>query len=352
MIELKPQLFESLRQATPQGLRTALQQAVMLEHATIPTYLYALYSFRPESLRPDGNLEAYTLLRSVVLEEMVHMSLACNLLNAVGGAPAIDDPANVPKYPGPLPGAVESGLVVGLRPMSRQVVHDTFMVIEEPEDPHHYPVRASLALEAKQPLTIGQVYAAIRTQIEELGPAVFTGDPARQVSGTPFFPELTPVTDVESAVNAIDVIVEQGEGTSTSPLDQEGELAHYYKFAEIWHGKRLVPVKDPKPGEPDYAYAGAPIHLHPAGIWPAVPDPHRGLYPKGSAVAHANDTFNYTYTALLKTLHATFNGHPDQFGTSVGVMESMKEQALALMSMEIMKDLTAGPTFEYQPLNP
>ncbi len=78
MLQLKPQLFEGLD--TVSGLRGALQQAVMLEHATIPTYLYALYS-----LEPGKNAEIQQLITSVVIEEMSHMALACNILNAIGG---------------------------------------------------------------------------------------------------------------------------------------------------------------------------------------------------------------------------------------------------------------------------
>ncbi len=347
MIELNPQLVARARTGGVKGLREALQQAVMLEHATIPVYLYALYSIKPESLVPGRNLEVYDLLRSVVLEEMIHMSLACNILNAVGGKPLIDDPGFVPRFPGPLPGAIDNGLIVGLRPFSRQRVHDEFMGIEEPEDPLQFPVGA-LADAGPPPTTIGQFYAAIRDRIQALGERVFTGDPARQVSGAPFFPDLRPVTDVASAVAAIDLIVEEGEGTSTSPLDQEDDLAHYYKFAEIWHGRRLVATPEP----PGWAYAGDPIPFDPAGVWPAVSDPHADQYPAGSAARYANDTFNYTYTSLLKALHATFNGRRDQFNVAVGVMESLKTLALTLFATPAGDGRTAGPTFEYQPVNP
>lgn len=349
MIELQPELMTRLQEGGVEGLRDSLQQAVMLEHATIPLYLYSLYSIKPESLTPERNLEVYTLLRSVVLEEMIHMSLACNILNAVGGSPSIDNPAFVPQFPGPLPGGIDNGLIVGLRPFSKQRVHDEFMAIEEPEDPLEFPVAAdAMFAAAAAPTTIGLFYAAIRDQIQALGEEIFTGDPSLQVSGAPFFPELTPVTDVASAVAAINLIVEEGEGTSTSPLDQEGEMAHYYKFAEIWHGRRLVPTPEP----PGYAYAGDPIPFDPTGVWPTVSDPHAGDYPVGSAARWANDTFNYTYTALLKSLHATFNGHSDQFGTAIGVMESLKQQAISLFAMQIGGGQTAGPTFEYNPTNP
>ncbi len=57
----------------------ALQSAIELEHATIPLYLYALFS-----LRERENREVAAILRSVVVEEMLHMVLLANVGNALG----------------------------------------------------------------------------------------------------------------------------------------------------------------------------------------------------------------------------------------------------------------------------
>jgi rubrerythrin len=216
MIRLQPGLFDNL--SSHEGLKTALQQSIMLEHATIPAYLYALYS-----IKPGANGEIQRLILSIVLEEMLHMALASNILSAIGGAPVIDEPGFIPTYPGPLPGSVEAGLSVPLARLSLDLVQNVFMVIEEPEDPIHFPVK-ELALAPGPPLTIGSLYRAIEAQIKAQGQAIFVGDPARQV--THGFPaaELFAVTDVDSAVKAIDVIVEQGEGTKQSPLDPEQSL--------------------------------------------------------------------------------------------------------------------------------
>ena len=43
------------------------------------------------------------IIRSVVIEEMLHMALACNLLNAVGGQPEIDRAGFVPLSGSPCP---------------------------------------------------------------------------------------------------------------------------------------------------------------------------------------------------------------------------------------------------------
>src|SRR5262245_35167673 len=72
------------RIATLESLRQHLQWAIELEHCTIPPYLCALYSL--DAVR---NPEACEVVASVFVEEMLHMALAGNLLNAVGGHPRL-----------------------------------------------------------------------------------------------------------------------------------------------------------------------------------------------------------------------------------------------------------------------
>jgi hypothetical protein len=347
MIRLKAELFADLN-GTVEGLRSALQNALELEHATIPPYLYALYS-----IKPDTNLEIVSLIKSIVLEEMLHMALDCNILNAVGGTPKIDDPGFLPKYPGPLPGGVEGDLIVTLAPLSRQQLKDTFMAIEQPEDPLQFPVVKLAFAAQKEPETIGQFYAAIIGQIKDLAAKgnIFTGDPKRQLTRG-FGPLQTiHVHDADTAIAAINLIVEQGEGTKKSPLDPGRQPAHYYRFAEIYNGKTLIRNPDHGEGAPEYIYGGREIILNPSGVWPVIANPHRDGYAPGSEARNFNDTFNYTYTSLLKSLQLMFTGEPDRLGSTIGLMESMKEQALVMISTEIAPGQTAGPSFEYTPVN-
>src|SRR5262245_30543104 len=88
---------------TLEGLREHLQWAVELEHATIPPYMYALYS-----LDPDRNPIAVEVVMSVFMEEMLHLALAANLLNAVGGRPDLDPRRLMTGYPSPFPHADKS----------------------------------------------------------------------------------------------------------------------------------------------------------------------------------------------------------------------------------------------------
>ena len=131
---------------TIQGLRTHLQWAVQVELTTIPTYLYAMYSIR------DPASESANLFRSVVIEEMLHVALASNLLVAVGGQPKFYHRDIVPKYPGPVPHHRE-GFTVNLERASVDHVRDTCMAIEFPEDPGAIPEDDNFD-------TIGQLRAA------------------------------------------------------------------------------------------------------------------------------------------------------------------------------------------------
>jgi hypothetical protein len=341
MIKLKPELFAALD--TQDGLLNGLQQAIELEHATIPTYLYALYS-----IKPGSNKTIEELIRSIVIQEMLHMGLACNILNAIGGSPVIDRPEFVPQYPGPLPGAVESELIVPLARFSLDLVKNVFMVIEEPETPLNFPVEA---FAAAPPQTIGQFYHAMKQQIIERGQSIFVGDPAKQVPN-----ELIQVTNVDSAIRAIETIVEQGEGTTKSPLSGDGsEIAHYYRFAEIYHGKKLIPNPNAPPDASDdqkFVYGGDPIPFDPNGVLPVIENPKAAHYPAGSPARLACDTFNSTYTSILKTLHVAFNGSPDRLGHAKGLMFTLSGQATDLMAIDLGNGTNAGPSFEYRPDSP
>lgn len=93
-------------------LRTSLQSAIQLEHATLPLYTAAMLSLEVQ------NYPTYNTIRSVLMEEMVHMAIAANMLAALGGAPKIR--ALDPGYPcHGLPGGAEPDLRIGLAKLSR-----------------------------------------------------------------------------------------------------------------------------------------------------------------------------------------------------------------------------------------
>ena len=330
---------------TPQDVFAALQSAIKLEHATIPPYLYALYS-----LDAGKNPQIADILQSVLVEEMLHMTLASNVLNALGGAPEIDTPNFIPTYPGPLPGGVEADLTVNLAPFSMTQLK-TFLQIEAPEDPLVYRSLAANPVESH--FTIGQFYTAISDAIATLGDGAFVNPPRNQV-GPDLMRESVVVVNVATAQQAINTIIEQGEGTTTSPLEGGGIVdapAHYYRFMEIQKGYQLV-ADTTAPG--GYAYNGAPIPFDPTGVYPVATNPASSHYKPGSVQASANNNFNYTYTSLLSSLHALFNGDAsqNQMNIAIGLMMSLKGQAKAMMAGIPDPAVFTGPSFEYQPVNP
>jgi hypothetical protein len=160
------------------------------------------------------------------------------------------------------------------------------------------------------------------------------------------------VTDVSTAAQSIDTIVEQGEGTSRSPVEKVGDdYAHYYRFAEIYHGKQLIKNPNATPTTPpdeQYIYGGLPVPFRQDGVFPLPTNPKAANYLQGSAARYACDTFNYTYTSLLRSLDDVFNGKADQLDTAIGLMMSLKVQAKDMMAGMPNPAVHVGPSFEYQ----
>jgi Ferritin-like len=322
-------------------LRDALQHALMLEHATIPAYLCALYSIE------DGtNVEAAEIIRSVVMEEMLHMVLVANVLNAVGGEPSVDHAGFVPRYPTQLPYS-DGRLVVGLRRFSPEAIQ-TFLAIERPE-----PADARPLVEGYD--TIGQLYAGIELELRDLGEAVFTGKSERQIGPGRFYyggdGDPVVVRDLNSALAALEIIVEQGEGLdhtiheTSHPIGGRDELAHYFRFRQIALGYHYR--------ESDVANApptGSRLAVDWDAVLPMRDNPTVDELAPGSEVRRISETFNRTYGALLRCLHRAFNGQSDELLAAVPLMYQLRYQAVALMRIPCGQDgRTAGPSFEWSP---
>jgi rubrerythrin len=323
-------------------LRIALANAIKLEFATVPPYLTALYSIK------DGTNAAIAAnIRLIVIQEMLHLSLAANILNAVDGKP--DFPGSVPKYPGPLPMGIGSEpgkpFIVPLKKLSHDTVRNIFMVIEEPETPIVFPEKKMKAAAAPEYHTIGEFYEAVSKLIGDLGESIFTGDKSRQVTGW-FGPDLLfPIDSVATAQKAIQIIVTQGEGTPTDPSGGPTGLAHYYRFEEIARGQTLsLDLTVP----PYYSWGPPPIVLDEQGVWPVVDNPPDVHLPDDSAVATASRTCDRTFSALVDALQLTFDGSPDHLDASIGLMYSLRLQAQGLMATPIPNlGANAGPRFLY-----
>ena len=339
---------------TIDDLRNHLQVALELEHSTIPPYLCALYS-----IHDGANVTASKLIRSVVMEEMLHMVLAANLLNAIGGTPLVDDPAFIPEYPTFLPNS-DDAFCVHLLPFGQEAL-EIFRRIEKPEKlsgtPH--PDKYS---------TIGEFYAAIWQGFEYLAgtkdskgaigaDALFVGDRTKQVHGDAWYygggGKPIEVFDMATARHAIDEITEQGEGYDHSLFDHDdqfgeaNELAHYFRFTEIALERRFVSTDNPARAEP----TGGVLLVDWSARYPMMPNPKAADFIDQPDVHAMMVAFNKQYTALLRALHEAFNGNPAALMGAVPIMYDLKYRAQALMAVPsgAADGTTVGPSFEYAP---
>ena len=86
-----------------------------------------MYSIRTQ------NYTAYNLIRSIVMEEMIHMGLAADMLGAIGGTPQIKKLH--PAYPSQgLPGGAEPDVHARMSPLSKIQIRN-FMRVEVPGFP-------------------------------------------------------------------------------------------------------------------------------------------------------------------------------------------------------------------------
>jgi hypothetical protein len=334
------------RIATIESLREHLQWAIELEHFTIPPYLCALYS-----LDEGRNAEATELVSSVLVEEMLHMTLAANLLNAVGGRPQLDNPKMLQGYPRPLPHSDRS-IEISLFPFGKEAI-ETFLKIERPSPTGAPP-------EGDNYETIGQFYEAIKRGFRELSATlgeanVFSSDLARQVTDQHFYSgggRIIAVENLTTALAALEEIVEQGEGANHIQVwdgdndvfhPQRDQVAHYYRFQELKLGRRYRRGDTPRSGP-----TGDPISIDWDGVRPMATNPRTSDHAPGSPIRAAQEEFNQSYCTLLRLLERAFDGAPQMLGSAIGAMYTLKAQAQALMQIPIENGLTtAGPTFEY-----
>jgi len=326
-------------------LHLHFQWALEVEHSTIPPYLCALYSIK------DGyNAKSAQIIKSVVIEEMLHMTLVSNVLNAIGGHPTSSYKAFVPEYPTPLPHS-DGSFIVNLEKFSPPAI-DTFRRIELPEKHEELGISFDVTIPAYN--TIGEFYHFLMLELVEVAGMgdIFTGPFSHQVTPEHYYGaggEAIPVNDLDSALKALKEIVGQGEGVDGSILDgddafgQIDELAHFFRFDEIAKERRYTPEDSPKSGP-----TGAPLKVDWDQVYPMQSNPKMKNYPQDSQTYRTMLEFNKTYMKLLRRIDVAFNGKPGQLMDAVVGMYDLKYQAIELMKIPSGDgETTVGPSFEY-----
>lgn len=350
---------------TVEELRYYLRQAMKLEHATIPPYITALYS-----IKPGTNLEAWHIIRTVAVEEILHLTLVANVLNAVGGniKSTLTAPDFVPHYPTPLPRG-KTDFEVGLIKFSPEAL-GTFLNIELEEEDVYEDYRLLVSkdqqknilrvLNADDPnltfYSIGAFYAEIVRGLsalyKQMGDNLFCGDPQRQITPEYYYNgggDIIPVTDLHSAIRALRVIQEQGEGSRVGAIyDAELELGHYYRFQQLQKKQYYVinkdyPEQSDRPNDP----TGDSFEIDWDAVYPLKPNATLSDYPEGSEMYKAAKEFQKSYSKVLADIEYAFDGNPEMLIPAVGGMFQLKEQATHLIRnpMPGMNGVNAAPIF-------
>jgi hypothetical protein len=312
-----------------------LTQASELEQGILCEYLFALYSLKRD---PQDGLGAEQLaqvtrwgrtLSEIAVQEMLHLTLATNLLIAVGATPHFHRP-NFPIRCQWYPPDVQVALV----PFGEAALRH-FLYLERPDqvdlrDAELFstvcecrPLTAAPATLMAAPQdysTVGHLYRSIAHGFERLveryGEAeVFIGPPGAQATSKLLgWPELVAVTDLASAKAAIATIVEQGEGA-----DGDWREAHFGRLAGVLEEFLAATRADPgfspaRPAQP--AFVRRPPDQPLATV---ISDPR---------TAQVAELFDAAHQAVLQALSRLFL-HDDETDQEVA---TLADTAIGLMA--------------------
>jgi hypothetical protein len=351
MVNLPDQIAAPQQERDMDWIKQSLQAAIELELSTLPLYLSMMYSLWVQ------NYTAYNSVRSIAMEEMVHMAIVCNILSALGGTPRIKNLD--PGFPCQgLPGGAEPDLKVGLAKYSKRQLQN-FMRLEAPLD-----LLPPMCQKETYP-TIGNLYAAIREAVlanaDEVRQAIKQGgDTSNQIGDNIGFKTVTYTEGqdpLQQVLDGIDEIVQQGEGSPLLSLHAgpafEGEESHYAKYAELFYGRRYQqPVPDvplTRETEPLF-FSGRPIMAPDVANILYVPtDGYAKLLaadPNAAAVEKSLAAFDQAYSDILGYLDAMWNGPADKswptFGKAVSTMVELRVLAcFNIMKYQVPQELVA-----------
>jgi Ferritin-like len=353
-----------LRVESREELVYLLGEACELEHGLLCEYLYAQFSLKrsvQEGVTPEqlARIQAWELaIIDVVKQEMLHLSLATNILTAIGAAPHFERP-NFPILSRWYPPDVQIALV----PFGERALRH-FMFLERPEGMSLRDAEGFGAVGHMRPLsnddpqltggaeewhTVGHLYRGIEQGLAHLvdrygDSDVFIGPPNAQATTQVFeWPELSAVTSLASASSAIEIIVEQGEGARGDWIN-----SHFGKFVGILEDYLAVRRADPsfEPARPVI-----PVFLR------EPPDIDLVTLIEDPLTRRVADVFNATYEVTLQVQSRYFVHHgetPDELETLAKtakhlmnwVMRSLGPMMTALPVGPQHAGQTAGPAFE------
>ena len=202
--------------------------------------------------------------------------------------------------------------------------------------------------------TVGHLYRGIEDGLRYLAgkygeDRLFVGPPAAQITAKHFsLPGLIPVTDLESAINAIGGIVEQGEGARG-----DWENAHYGMFLRI-----QTEYEELRKDAPSFE-AGRPVMSNPYTYLPTdLSDAGQINLVDQPSSANLCNLFDGCYEVLIQML-ARFFAHSEESDAElqllantttdmmVDVITPLGEAITALPAGPSHPGLNAGPSFRF-----
>jgi hypothetical protein len=331
---------------TRSKLLSLLTQACELEHGLACSYLFTAMSLRQElteglSWQDQQHTRFWAAqIYFVAAQEMLHLAQAWNLLAAIGGTPYYLRP-NFPQparfYPLNLP--------IGAEPFSLGTL-DRFIAFERPASKEPPPGAGALPFG-----TVAELYGRIREAFASIDPAtLFIGFPGRQVGPELVdFPQLVKVTDRDSALAAVDLILHQGEGTAEDRAD-----CHWGVFRGI-RRQYLAALEEAEKKEHDFDVV-RPVLSNPVAAQAVDWVGEGANVIADQRTSEVADCFDSIYGLMLRMLQYVFdNGTGAQpllklfGGTAIEVMATVIKplgEALTLLPAgEGYQDQTAGPGF-------
>jgi CDGSH-type Zn-finger protein/truncated hemoglobin YjbI len=341
-----------------------LCEAAELEHGIMCQYLFAAFSLkqREDEGLTKGELAAVNRWRSaishVATEEMLHLALVHNLLSAIGAAPHLGRP-NLPAPAHHYPAGVNLTLV----PFGERALQH-FVFLERPEGMEYegaegldMPVHEAVPLMAERDIvpqpqdfaTVGHLYRSIEQGFAHLAEKfgeqnLFVGPPRAQALPENFgWPELATVTDLASAQQAVDTILEQGEGARG-----HWEQAHFGQFVQILDEYREMVAANPEfdPVRP-VMFATVRLCEHDEAV-PRIGE---------RVTSRCGDLFNVSYEILLQIFERYF-AHTEETDEQLGTLAEattglmlrvLKPLGNLITSLPVGREfpgMTAGPSFE------
>jgi hypothetical protein len=194
--------------------------------------------------------------------------------------------------------------------------------------------------------TIGQFYAYVRQKLDHLcdeygEDIVFSGDVDLQIRPTDYYGSgsVVVVQNRDTAHLAINTIVDEGEGAHEGIFDDDHnilgpdhgkELAHYYRFKEIFKERHYRKKDTPKTGP-----RGKKFKVDFDKVFPLEKNTDRRNYHVGSDYRIALDAFAGSYQELLASLEDSFNGNRSALTVGMARMFALRNQAMGLIRTQL-----------------